>query len=39
MQIIGQYGDDESLIKFVQSELEATKEEVAHYTRKKKKFL
>jgi aspartyl-tRNA(Asn)/glutamyl-tRNA(Gln) amidotransferase subunit A len=39
MQVIGQYGDDESLMRFVQAELEATKEEVAHYTRKKKKFL
>jgi aspartyl-tRNA(Asn)/glutamyl-tRNA(Gln) amidotransferase subunit A len=38
MQVIGQYGDDESLLRFVQSELEASKEEVAHYTRKKKRF-
>jgi aspartyl-tRNA(Asn)/glutamyl-tRNA(Gln) amidotransferase subunit A len=39
IQVIGQFGDDESLLRFVQSELEATKEEVAHYTRRKKRFL
>lgn len=40
IQVIGQYGDDEAVLRFVQSELQASRQEVAHYTRRgKKKFL
>jgi aspartyl-tRNA(Asn)/glutamyl-tRNA(Gln) amidotransferase subunit A len=40
MQVIGQYGDDEAVLRFVESELQASRMEVAHYTRRrKKKFL
>lgn len=37
MQVIGQYGDDEGVVKFCQWALEARKEELAHYTRRRKK--
>ncbi len=40
IQVIGQYGDDEAVVKFCQDALEAGREEVAHYTRRgKKRFL
>lgn len=40
MQVIGQFGDDEAVIKFVLAELQPTKKEVAHYSRRgKKKYL
>jgi aspartyl-tRNA(Asn)/glutamyl-tRNA(Gln) amidotransferase subunit A len=37
IQVIGQYGDDEALLKFCQHALESGKKEVAHYTRRRKK--
>ncbi len=40
IQVIGQYGDDEALIRFVGMEMQATNKEVRHYTRwRKKRFL
>jgi aspartyl-tRNA(Asn)/glutamyl-tRNA(Gln) amidotransferase subunit A len=37
IQVIGQYGDDESVMRFVQKELQATWGEIAHYKRRRKK--
>lgn len=37
IQVIGQYGDDEAILRFVQSEMQASSDQVAHYTRRGKK--
>ncbi len=40
IQVIGQYGDDEAVVRFVQMEMQASRQETAHYTRRgKKRFL
>ena len=40
IQVIGQYGDDEAVVKFVHCEMQATKYEIKRYCRdRKKKFL
>lgn len=40
IQVIGQYGDDEALVRFAHAELQATDREVRHYKRwRKKRFV